>query len=235
MALDWQHAEEVYGAVACLSCFLLTGGNKWIIALVCASFLIMDVIFRENPPPLETQGNESIPNWDTPSNSLTRGHLDPIASRKWKTVLVVWIAKKKQTSLHHACLFCAPASVIEMISYAAPELAYMRNEDGELALHWATRLSAPNEIINMLLVANPASGTHAREMDGNTPLSLMWDRHREEFLEARGVNGGKGVLSLNSWKRVLLLMQYNNNQDFRDTSTGEDINTDTERLLRFRP
>jgi hypothetical protein len=249
MALDWQHAAEVYGFVAFLSCFLWTE-HRWIIALMCASFLLLDVVFpvcmRESPPPLKTQGTESIPNLDTPSKLLTRKHLDPISSRKWKTVLA-WIAfcpdelqlldKKKQTILHHACLFRAPADVIEMILYAAPELASMRNEDGEIALHWAIRLSAPNEIFKMLLAANPTSGTHARDKDGNTPLSLMWDRHREEFMEARWVAGRKGVLSLNSWKRVLLLLQYDNNQVFRDTSTCEDTDAEAaaETPLLFRP
>jgi ankyrin repeat protein len=231
-----------------------TDGTEWIIALMCASFLVMDVVVPlclcGSPPPFKTQGNDSIPNWDASSTSklLTREHLDPIASRKWKTVLA-WIAfcpdelklldRKKQTILHHVCLFRAPADVIEMILYAAPELASMRNEDGEIALHWAIRLSAPNEIFRMLLAANPTSGFHARDKDGNTPLSLIWDRHREEFLEARWMVGGEGVLSLNSWKRMLLLLQYNNNQVYRDTSTGEDIDTDAdadaETPLPFRP
>ena len=92
----------------------------------------------------------------------------------------------------------------------------------------------------MLLSANPTSGTHARDKGGNTPLSLIWDRHREELLEALEMNGGKGVLSLNSWKRILLLLQYTNNQVLRDTSTGEDIDNidakaETETPLPFRP
>jgi ankyrin repeat protein len=245
MALDWQHTTaEVYGAVAFLSCFLWTGEHKWMIALMCASFLVMDVVFPvclpETPPPLDTQGSESIPIGHTPPNSLTREHLDPIASRKWKTAMA-WVAKKKQTILHHACLFRAPAILIEIILYAAPELAHVTNEDGETALHWAIRLSAPNEIIKMLLAANPTSGTHARDKDGSTPLSLLWDRHREEFLEALEMNWEKGVLSLNSWKQILLLLQYNNNnQGFRDTSTGEDIDNidakaEAETPLLFRP
>jgi ankyrin repeat protein len=244
MAIDWQHTAEVYGAVAFLSFFLWTEEHKWIIAVMCASFLVFDFVFPvclpETPPPPETQGSVTIQNLDTPPNSLTRDHLDPIASRKWKTVRA-WIAKKKQTILHHACLFRAPAILIEIILYAAPELASLRNEDGETALHWAIRLSAPNEIIKMLLAANPTSGTHARDKDGNTPLSLLWDRHREEFSEALEMNGGKGVLYLNSWKRILLMLQYNNNnQGFRDTSTGEDIDNidakaEAETPLPFRP
>jgi hypothetical protein len=248
MTLDWQHTAEVYGAVAFLGCFLWTEEHRWIIALVCASFLVLDVVFPvrlpENPPPLETQGNDYIPSLNHPPNSLTREHLDPIASaRKWKTALawiaarkwkavMAWVAKKKQTILHHACLFRAPATVIKLILYVAPELASVRNEDGETALHWAIRLSAPNEIIKLLLAANPTSGTHARDKDGNTPLSLIWDRHREDFLEAQRMTEGKGVLSLNSWRRMLLLLQYNDNQVFRDTSTGE---AEAKIPLPFRP
>jgi hypothetical protein len=232
MALDWQHNAETYGPIAFLGCFLWAEGHSWIIALVCASFLLLDVVFPvclpETPPPLGPQGNDSNPNLNNPSNSLTREHLDPITSRKWKTALV-WIAKKKQTILHHACLFRAPANLIALILYLAPELASVTNEDGETALHWAIRLSAPNEIIKMLLAANPTSGTHSRDKDGNTPLSLIWDQHQDEFLEAQRTTGGKGVLSLNSWRRMLLLLQSNNNQIFRKTSTGAKT-----RLL-FRP
>jgi ankyrin repeat protein len=244
MSSDWQHAAEVYLIVAFVSCFLWTE-HRWIIALMCASFLVLDVVFPA-PPPFKPQASDNIS--DTPPKLLTREHLDPIASRKWKTVLA-WIAfcpdelqlcdKKKQTILHHACLFRAPADVIEMILYAAPELASMRNEDGEIALHWAIRLSAPKEIVKMLLSANPTSGFHAKDKDGSTPLSLIWDRHRCEFLEAWWMGGGKGVLSLNSWKRVLLLLQYNSNQVCRDTSTREDIDADVdaeaETPLPFRP
>jgi ankyrin repeat protein len=105
--------------------------------------------------------------------------------------VLAWIAKKKQIILHHACLFRAPTNVIQLILYVAPELASVRSEDGETALHWAIRLSAPNEIIKMLLVANPTSGTHARDKDGNTLLSLIWDRHQEELLEAQRMTGGR--------------------------------------------
>jgi hypothetical protein len=241
MSSDWQHVMEVYGFVAFVSCFLWTE-HRWIIALMCASFLVLDVVFP-TPSTFNTQGSDYIPDCDTPPKFLTREHLDPIASRKWKTVLA-WIAfcpdelqlcdKKKQTILHHACLFRAPADVIEMILFAAPELASIRNEDGEIALHWAIRLSAPNEIFKMLLSANPTSAD-ARDKNGNTPLSILWDRHREEFLEAWWMGGGKGVLSLNSWKRMLLLLQYNNNQVYRDTSTGKDIDAEAEIPLPFRP
>jgi ankyrin repeat protein len=244
MAVDWQHTAEVYGVVSFLSCFMWTSEHKWMIALMCASFLVMEVVFPvslpETPPPLETRGNESIPNGDAPPNSLARDHLDPIASRKWKTVLA-WITKKKQTILHHACLFHAPVIVIAVILYVAPELASVTNEDGETALHWAIRLSAPNDFFKMLLAANPTSGTHARDKDGNTPLSLIWDRHQEDFFEALEMKGEKGVLSLNSWKRMLLLLQYNNNQVFRDTSTCDNIEIDAEveveveTPLPFRP
>jgi hypothetical protein len=59
MALDWQNTAEVYRAVAFLSCcFLWTEEHHtWIIALVCASCLVLDVVFPvclpKTPPPLK--------------------------------------------------------------------------------------------------------------------------------------------------------------------------------------
>jgi ankyrin repeat protein len=136
--------------------------------------------------------------------------------RKWKTFLA-WITfspdelllldKNKQTILHHACLFRAPADVIEMILYAAPGLAGIQIEDGEVALHWAIRLSAPNEVFRMLLKANPASGLHATDRDGNSPLSLLWDRHRVDILEALWLVDRDTLKRLSSWKRLMFLLQ----------------------------
>jgi hypothetical protein len=240
MASGWQDAPEVYGIVAFFSCFLWTE-HRWAIALVCTSFLLMDVVFPGTPSKTDSWRGLLGYRTTAPPKLLTREHLDPITSRKWKTVLA-WITfcphelqlldKRKQTILHHACLFRAPADVIEMILYAAPELASMRNEDGEIPLHWAIRLSAPNEVFKMLLAADPTSGLNARDKNGNTPISLMWDRHRKEFLEARWMVGGNGVVSLNSWKRMVLLLR--SNKACHDQSTGEDT-TDTPLRVPFRP
>ena len=125
---------------------------------------------------------------------LTREHIEPIALRQWKKVLS-WIAfhpdevasfadHRRQTVLHHACLFRAPSHVIESILLAAPELASVTNTDGEPAIQWAVRLGLPNEVMKLLLKADPVAG-FIRDKDGNTALSLIWERHQETIPRRR--------------------------------------------------
>jgi len=149
---------------------------------------------------------------------LSQKHIDPIAMRRWKEVLA-WIVfhpdelllvdKRKQTALHHACLFRAPAQVIEMMLYQAPELAAMANVDDELPLHWAVRLSAPNEIIRWLLSVNPKSACEAKDKDGNTALSLVWERHDDTILDFwwSTVGVSRELNNHNGWKRILYFLQ----------------------------
>ena len=144
---------------------------------------------------------------------LTQEDIDPITTRRWKTVYA-WIAfhpeelllrdKTGQTALHHACLFRAPAEVIEMILFQASEVAAMVNHDGELAIHWAIRLSAPNEVLKSLLFANPISGLLAKDNQGNTPLSLLWERHQDQLLQTR-LESPERMIELPSWKRLMSL------------------------------
>ena len=158
------------------------------------------------PPPVQRGG-------------LTQEHLNPIASRHWKSVLS-WIAfhpdqlsvlvdREGQTALHHACLFRAPAHVVEAMLYSVPELAEMANDQGELALHWAIRLATPVEVLKLLLTAYPA-GPGSADHTGQTPLSLLWDRHQEDLVELRGLSE---VEESASWRRILLLVEgYNDRQ-----------------------
>jgi len=151
-----------------------------------------------------------------PNNRLTEKHIELMASRRWKEVLawivfhpdeLLWVDKRRQTALHHACLFRAPAQVIEMMLYQAPVLATMTNVDNELPLHWAVRLSAPNEIIRWLLAAYPTSACEVEDRDGNTALSLVWERHQRELLELWWRSGGRDFASHSEWKRILFYLQ----------------------------
>lgn len=147
---------------------------------------------------------------------LTREHVEPIALRQWKKVLS-WIAfhpdevssfadHRRQTVLHHACLFRAPSHVIESILLAAPELASVTNIDGEPAIQWAVRLSLPNEVMKLLLKADPVAG-FIRDKDGNTALSLIWERHQETILDTLREGGPELVKALPSWKMILNLFR----------------------------
>lgn len=147
---------------------------------------------------------------------LTQAHIDPISSRKWKEVLA-WIAfkpeelllvdKKKQTILHHCCLFRAPAIVIEMILFQAPELVAKKNVDGEIPLHWAVRLSAPIEVLQLLLSVNPALGCTSKDKDGNTALSLIWERHSDILLRMWWEEGKDKIVNFHWWKRIMFLLE----------------------------
>lgn len=163
---------------------------------------------------------------------LTQDQIEPLALRRWRDVLVwvtfspdelLWQDKKKQSILHHAILFQAPVEVIELITLQAPELANTENEDGEVPLHWAIRLSMSNQIIRTLLSVSPSSGVYARDKDGNTPLSLLWERHQDSLLRLWWTDRSS-VLKSPSWNRIVFLMRCNyfgqtDNLRF-DSSTG---------------
>jgi len=153
---------------------------------------------------------------------LTPDHLEPIAVRKWKRVLS-WIAfepdqvtelvdREGQSALHHACLFRAPANVVEAMLFASPDLASGRNDEGELALHWAVRLALPMEILKSLLIANPTGGFTV-DMKGNSPVSLLWDRHDDTLLHIHGCFGRERVISSPQWKRIMLLVKSASDQE----------------------
>lgn len=131
---------------------------------------------------------------------LNKIHLDMISSRKWKELLawivfypneLLYVDKRNQTVLHYACLFRAPAQIVQMLLYSQPELACIRNVDNEIPLHWAIRLSAPNEIIKLLLSAHPSSACCMKDIDGNTGLSMVWERNESLFIDMYWQSGKK--------------------------------------------
>jgi hypothetical protein len=114
---------------------------------------------------------------------------------------------KGQTVLHHAALFRAPAHVMEGILWVAPELASVPNRDGELALHWAVRLTTPNPVLALLLQANPETAFW-RDHQNSTPLSLLWGRHQTSLLQNwRSEREKLLVESNNTWKRILSIFR----------------------------
>ena len=154
-------------------------------------------------------------NSDFVRGGLTSAHLDPFASRNWKSVLS-WIAfhpdevstlvdREGHTSLHQACLFRAPLDVIGAMIFAASELASFHNDVGELPLHWAVRLTLSLDVLTILLEAYPRSG-FAEDNEGITPLSLLWDRHDDALVDAHRVYGRERVTSSITWKRMMLLV-----------------------------
>lgn len=136
-------------------------------------------------------------------------------SQQWKEVLE-WIVfhpdeltlqdKKGHTILHHLCLFRAPIEIIQMVLWQCPDLASQANTDGEIPLHWAIRLSAPNECIRSLLRADRFSGTSVRDKDGHSPLSLFWDRHNNRYMDIFWEEKEK-LTSFRAWKRLILFFQ----------------------------
>mmetsp|Transcript_30009 Transcript_30009/g.45509 ORF Transcript_30009/g.45509 Transcript_30009/m.45509 type:complete len:336 (+) Transcript_30009:225-1232(+) len=147
---------------------------------------------------------------------LTPEHLDPIASRNWKSVLS-WITfhadevssfvdREGQSVLHHACLFRAPLDIIEAILFSAPELAEQGNDQGELPLHWAVRLSLPTQVLALLLEANSKSGL-AKDRDGFIPLMLLWDRFKKTLIDVHRIYGPEKVVSFSEWKLMMMMVE----------------------------
>jgi len=166
---------------------------------------------------------------------LSKYHVDLIAKRKWKEILA-WIVfhpdelvsldKTGQSFLHHACLFRAPAEVIQMILWQAPELASVPNQDGEVPLHWAIRLSAPNEHIASILQASPTCGTEMKDKEGYSPLSLLWDRHRQDIMEMYWTDRTQ-VQTLYAWKPIMLFFPCSNNNNNNNSNTASEEGLET--------
>jgi hypothetical protein len=175
---------------------------------------------------------------------LSEEQIEMIRARKWNEVLA-WIAfhpdellrvdRENRSALHFACLVQAPVQVIEMMLFQTPSLASNCNDDKELPLHWAVRLSAPKEIIKWLLIVNPASGCCARDKDGYTPLSLLWERHENTLMNAFWQQ--RHTIEDNyGWQRVLFFLRayaqsLDRNavdaiQDLMDIDHTNDLSTD---------
>jgi hypothetical protein len=181
---------------------------------------------------------------------LSEEQIERIRARKWKEVLA-WIAfhpdellrvdRKNRSALHFACLVQAPVQVIEMMLFQAPSLASICNDDNELPLHWAVRLSASKEIIKWLLIVNPASGCCARDKEGNTPLSLTWERHENALMNAFWRQRDT-IEDDYGWRRVLfflkayaLSLDHNQEaiQDLVDIDHTNDLSTDLTQPLHL--
>ena len=180
--------------------------------------------------------NHSIKAVLASKKELTQAHIDPIALRKWKEV-IAWITfhpedlllvdKKKQSVLHHCCLFRAPAVVIEMILFQAPELVSKKNQDGEIPLNWAVRLSAPNEVLQLLLSVDPALGCISKDKQGNTALSLIWERHGDILLEMWWNEGKEQITEYHWWKRILYLLECYHNANMSSESHTHSLKSDS--------
>jgi len=166
--------------------FECSGVRQTLCYILCAIILLLSVAISCRVPTRTTNEWRS-----SKTNELSKELIEMIASRNWSSFLVwitfhpdelKWVDKKSQTVLHYACLFRTPVQIMGMLLFQAPELTSTPNRDGELALHWAVRLSAPNEVLKLLLTANPSSGVLANDKDRQTPLSILWDRHQENFL-----------------------------------------------------
>ena len=159
---------------------------------------------------------------------LTKDHIEMIVQRDWKTLqkfisyhpnLVSKLRDtKRQSILHHACLFRAPTHVIESILHCAPEVAAVQNVDGELALHWAIRLAIPNTILLLLLHAYPQS-PFIPDKDNITPLSLLWDRHQSKLMQV--------------WKREQRQQQQDQGEDESSSSYSSSTSSSSSSSSSF--
>jgi hypothetical protein len=89
--------------------------------------------------------------------------------------------------LHHACQIAAPAEYILVFLQAKPELAAIKNKEGDLALHLAAANKATSlQVIEALLVAF-ADGIKQQNNDGQAPLhAALQGRATREVLSLLG-------------------------------------------------
>lgn len=146
---------------------------------------------------------------------LTSENLDLLASRKWTSILG-WIQSNPtkvssfvdtegHSVLHHLCLFRAPLNVIKTGLSIAPDLAKLGNDEGDLPLHWAARLALPINIVAALLEANSKAG-FARNRFNETPLTIIWMRHRHTLVDVHKFYGRERLASFNAWKMIKVII-----------------------------
>jgi len=157
------------------------------------------------------------------SRLLTREHLEPILCRNWKAVLV-WatflpqevatlLDSKGNSSLHHVCLYKAPAHVIEALLYAAPDLATWPNHEKEFPIHWCVRLDSPDEALRLILKASPTCGGTCFNESNQTAISLLFDRYRNTFSQlllpfeysCNEKEASTIIQTSEKWRRIMLL------------------------------
>lgn len=147
--------------------------------------------------------------------TLTAQHLHPFMHQNW-TAVHSWITfhpdeaanfvdSEGHSALHHACLYFAPASIVEALLYTAPDLADVSNKKSETALHWAIRLSLPLDVIRLILKSSPYAG-FTMDQRGTTPLSLLLERHEEQLRDTFRAHGRERMEQLPCWKRIMCLV-----------------------------
>jgi hypothetical protein len=116
--------------------------------------------------------------------------------------------------------------------YQNPELASIGNEDEEIPLRWAIRLSAPNEIIRLLLSVHPSSACCVKDRDGYTALLMVWERH-ESLLLDQWWNYGKTLLNRNKrWTGILFFLQcYSDYLNVQKVTTSSSENDGSDEIM----
>ena len=166
------------------------------------------------------------------SNRFMATFIELIQDRNWKVICqwldmdqnnhqMLLLDRSQQTILHHAILYRAPAHVIEAILRRAPSLASVQNDLGEAALHWAIRLEANREILNLLLKANPGAGVYSRDHNGITPLWLLWDRKTRTMSTNEIVRMFRS--SPTSWRRIEMLLDPPRGEYHRRSNTPTSL------------
>jgi len=91
--------------------------------------------------------------------------------------------KNNCTALHFAILRSAPMDVIDALIYAAPHLASVKTNEGELPIHFVARLgNVPLENIHKVLKSFPEGGICPNKY-GKTALDIIWERYNFDFVE----------------------------------------------------
>lgn len=208
---------------------MLIDGTKCELLLVLLLFTFcVHLVFSR-----QSKSAKRLENRNTRDQDQSIDYIDLMAKQKWKDILV-WVVfkpenilnkdKTGQNLLHYACLYRAPDEVIETILWQAPELANLPNRNSEVPLHWAIRLSASIKTIESLLEASPHSGTRSSDKDGKSPLSLLWDRHREAILDLWVIDHHK-IADLHGWKRILMFFECHNRKQGKTKSNTKTIHT----------
>lgn len=109
--------------------------------------------------------------------------------------------------LHYAVRRHVSLAVLEVLLSKHPSLPFIRDADGDLALHAAVECSAPSELVCTLLIANPKSGG-ALNKDGHAPMRVYMQRVAEREAEGaqqeRLAPKGYKNASAHSWGAFVL-------------------------------
>jgi ankyrin repeat protein len=223
--IDSFNDESQAGSTSAATFSTETRTNPLLVVLILVASLIL---FKRGLRLKSTGDPLLLPREERTVNRLPNHLIENVASRNWSSVeswiaahpnQLQWPDHRSQTLLHRICLVRAPASVVSLLLKHAPELAGKPNRDGELALHWAIRLMAPNEIVSLLLAAHPP-GLTALDKEGQSPLSIVWERHREHFVYCYGQNPDS-LQSLPSWTRLMHLFRLCGSSDPSTRKKGE--------------